>query len=179
MPTRGLVHLLAVLIAGAVLLSPGAAPASLAAPPAQQGRPTPTPVLSPGAQTRAAIDAAIIQHWTKINNWMNNYAAGRGGHYFQALRSHSTVPANGQLAAPDRLSARPTDQTESLAALWSGADLPGAVPFALTINVYDGPQGRGWEAVIEMLDGAQLWRRVVNSGPEVYRESAWATVDPP
>lgn len=178
MPRRS-APLLALLFAVALLFG-ATAPAGQAAPPVQGGGPrTPTPTSPPsGAQSRAAIDAAVLQHWTKINNWMNNYAAGRGGRFFQGLRSHSTVPAGGQLVAPDRLSAKPTDQAESLADLWSGAQLPGLVPFALTVNAYDGPEGRGWEAVIEMVDSGQLWRRVVHSGPETWRELAWHVVEP-
>lgn len=178
MPRRAVPPLMLLL---AVALTVGAtAPAPVqAAPPAQGGGPrTPTPTTSPsGAQTRAAIDAAVALHWTKIANWMNTYAAGHGGRFFQGLRSHTAVPANGLSAAPDRLSARPTDQAETLAALWGGAELPGLVPFALTVNVYDGPAGRGWEAVIEMVDNGQLWRRVVNSGPETWREQPWTVAD--
>ena len=175
MPRRRALPWLALLIAVA-LLAGATAPAAKAAPPAQGGGPrTPTPVS--GAGTRAQIDALLTQHWTKINNWMNNYAAGRGGRFFQGLRSHSVVPAGGQASAPDRLSSRPTDQAETLGDLWSGAQLPGLLPFALTINVYDGPEGRGWEAVIEMVDGGQLWRRVVNSGPETWREQPWQVVE--
>jgi hypothetical protein len=178
MPRRAPISV-ALLIAVALLLG-ATAPRVTAAPPAQGGGPrTPTPTTPPsGAQTRATIDAALTQHWTKINNWMNNYAAGRGGRFFQGLRSHSVVPAGGQAAAPDRLSSRPTDQAETLGELWNGAQLPGLVPFALTINVYDGPDGRGWEAVIEMVDNGQLWQRVVNSGPETWREQPWALVSP-
>lgn len=174
MPAR--VKILALILAGAVVATAAAPAQPPHTAPAQQGRPTATPSASSGAQARAAIDAALITHWAKIQNWMTTYAAGHGGRYFQALRSHTTPPANGAASAPDRLTLKPTDQTETLAQLWNGASLPSIVPFALTVNVYDGPAGAGWEAVIEMIDAGQLWRRVVNSGPETYRDSAWSPV---
>lgn len=166
--------LLAVALAGALVKST-AAPASLVASSQPLAAATPGPLA---AARLATIDALIALHWVKVQSWQATYAAGHRGQHFQALRSHSVLPADGQALAVDRLSTKPTDQAETLSALWSGALLPASLPFAITLNTYDGPAGRGWEAVVELVLDGQTWQRVINSGPEAYRESGWARLEP-
>lgn len=96
------------------------------------------------------------------------------GRYFQGIRTHSPVPADGAGAAPDP-SRKPTDQAES----WqdAGFALPAAMPAALAVHVYDGPKGKGYTAILEVLVTGKRLMRAESFGPEaVHRTHAWAEI---
>ena len=94
--------------------------------------------------------------------------------YFQGIRTHSPTPGDGAEPAPDR-SRRPTDQTEDWNA--AGFSLPARMPAALAVHVYDGPQGKGYTAILEVLVAGRRWRRAESFGPEaVHRTHAWREI---
>lgn len=91
--------------------------------------------------------------------------------YFQGLRTHDAIPADGIDSAPDQLAGAPTDQAED----WNAFGLsPGAsVPYALVLDVYQGRDGHGFVASVLVRILGRLWRRRQNFGPETYRDRAW------
>lgn len=104
------------------------------------------------------------------------------GQYFQGLGASKTLPSNGADAPTDNLAAHPTDQSEDWKAFQSSAQVPIVVPPAMPaqmiFNVYEGPQGWGWELVTEFLYNGLLYRKVWNTGPESGRELPWTEIDP-
>jgi hypothetical protein len=97
--------------------------------------------------------------------------------YYQALTSHAKVPE--VPTVPDKLSASPTDQVETLAYFWTAkAFLPETLTWAISIDTYDGPQGAGYVLNVETMLYKQTWRRSINFGPEDYRSSDWVQVIP-
>ena len=119
------------------------------------------------------IDSIITSKWPAFVTWQENYRAANGI-YFQALRSHrGVVPRSNQSTAPTGLDDRPTDRPHALRDFWAGNGF-GNTPFQLAIDVYDGPAGMGFTVTIETIDGGATWRRVVQSGPETWREQAWS-----
>ena len=94
--------------------------------------------------------------------------------YFQGIRTHSPTPGDGAEPAPDR-SRRPTDQVEDWNA--AGFTLPAKMPAALAVHVYDGPQGKGYTAILEVLVAGRRWRRAESFGPEAaHRTHAWREI---
>ncbi len=94
---------------------------------------------------------------------------GAHGRYWQGLRSHAALPADGNGEAPD-LSRKPTDQTES----WQDVrvPLPAAMVIATQVDVYDGPLGRGYIVAGELEIVGRRWRRAIGVGPEA-RSHDW------
>ena len=134
----------------------------------------PPPAPSP---TLAQIDRAIAQRWDSFVAWQENYRAANGV-YFQGLHSHrGSVPRSDRTDAPTGLDDRPTDQNRPLRDFWSG-NMPDRTAFALVINTYRGPQGDGWSVTIETVDGGVTMRRVLQYGPEAWREQPWAAAVP-
>ncbi|MDA2916756.1 hypothetical protein MYX64_07970 [Nitrospinae bacterium AH_259_B05_G02_I21] len=96
------------------------------------------------------------------------------GRYFQGIRTHSPTPADGAVGAPDP-SRKPTDQVED----WTGAGftLPASMPAALAVHVYDGPAGKGYTAIFEVVVAGKRWRRAESFGPEAaWRTHAWVEI---
>lgn len=126
------------------------------------------PNLTP-VQIRQAVDDKLAAAWTQLQNRQAAYL-GTHGRYFQGIKTHAVTPADGDETAP-ALTRRPTDQTEN----WSdaGFNLPATLPMALQIDTYDGPQGKGFVAVLTVQIDGQLWRRSAQVGPELWRGGVW------
>lgn len=122
-------------------------------------------------QITDAIDARIDQLWPVAVEKQNEYAAARGGRYFQGLRTHSTLPADGAARDPDRLNARPVDHAET----WNDVGFPVPSPrVAIELHAYTG----GWVAVFRVSANGEIWQRSKVYGPETWREQAWTRVPP-
>ncbi len=123
------------------------------------------------ADIRTQIDTAITT-WLPIVSTKQAAYFARTGRYWQGLESHLVTPTGGTPTAPT-LTRHPTDQVESWAD--EGYAIP-AQSFSITVNVYNGPGGWGYELVFRFRDAGGVWSRVVNVGPETYREQAWSFV---
>lgn len=132
--------------------------------------------LGPPA-TLAQIDAQIENKWGNFVTWQENYRAANGV-YFQGLRSHrGAVPdSNGRGNAPSGLDDRPTDRPHALRDFWNGSGMPNSTLFEIIIDVYSGPAGDGFTVTLLTVDGGQTMRRVLQYGPETWREAAWRAV---
>src|SRR3989304_5055575 len=126
-----------------------------------------------------SIDMVIDAYLPKLQAYEINYLDAKGRGYMQALWSHSAPPADGALVAPDLLASKPTDQAESLADLWSAVVIAsGEIPVRLRIDVYDGPDGKGYVIIVECIVAARTYTRSINTGGEKWREQAWIEVKP-
>ena len=130
-------------------------------------------------QVRTRVDAWLADKWPTVVARQQNYFANRGT-YWQGLITHSVVPshtngADGDSVA-DRLSITPDDAFQDWIVAfpeWNGIALPAAVK----IDVYGGPQGQGWVATIYIRYNGVLYSRSQNVGPDSHRTEAWHIVD--
>jgi hypothetical protein len=138
---------------------------------------TPLPTLT---QVRDTIDTFVTNRWPTIVARQENFRTNRG-RYWQGLFTHTLAPAWTSAAdgssLGDRLSEGPGDQFSTWLNVfpeWATELLPARV----RIDVYDGPDGQGWVVTVEATHNGNLWRRVVNVGPESYRAQPWTQVVP-
>ncbi len=86
-----------------------------------------------------------------------------------------------QLLSSVNFADKPTDQKETWAdvGIATLADLPdktGLDALSVQIDTYDGPQGKGWQAVFSIELGGTTYQRTYNRGPEAYRDQDWVEV---
>jgi hypothetical protein len=121
------------------------------------------------AQIRAAVDSRLATLWAAIQAKEQAYFDAHG-HYWQGLRTHSVVPADGETALPNVGTATPTDQADP----WPAALRGVAMEMAIQIDVYDGPAGVGYQATVFVMIAGNTWTRTAQVGPEAWRVSGWA-----
>ena len=93
--------------------------------------------------------------------------------------SHSQPPADGALVLPDLLYSFPTDQIgKSAQAQWDAAKLPVSLDARVRVDVYDGPQGKGFVVIVQSQLNGATWQRSINYGPETYRDQGWTELKP-
>ena len=92
------------------------------------------------------------------------------GRYWQGLRTHAVIPADGATAAPD-LARKPSDQDES----WStfAFTLPALTEGALSVDVYQSRKGLGYIVNADVVANGIRYRRSVNFGAESRFERDW------
>ncbi|KAA3643435.1 MAG: hypothetical protein DWQ07_23260 [Chloroflexi bacterium] len=115
------------------------------------------------------VNGALVSVLAKINA-KQVQAKNRSGRYLQALASHGQAPSDG-VEKDSRKMGKPSDQVEEL-----DVALPGKMPVKVSVHVYDGPRGDGFNVLAEARVSGQLYRRVVTTGPESYREHDWVEV---
>lgn len=128
---------------------------------------------------RNAVDSRLSTLWNTIQTRQDAYLLANG-RYFQGKRSHTAAPANTgagslQMAAADLLDDHPTDQVHT----WLDflPELNGlAIEMVLTIDVYDGPQGRGYVGTVRVSHNGTSYERAAQVGTETWRAFAWRTV---
>lgn len=105
--------------------------------------------------------------------------ASKSGKFYQVLWSHSQPPADGALVSPDLLYSFPTDQIgKSAQAQWDAAKLPASLDARYRVDVYDGPQGKGFVVIVQSQLNGATWQKSINYGPEAYRNQPWTELKP-
>lgn len=126
----------------------------------------------------AQLEADFLAYWPKVEQFQSDYSLLHGGKYYQALDSYTTPPADGKLETPDKLQSGPTDQPEKADLLWAMAELPSKLAYSVRIDVYDGPEGRGYVVTLSAEVSGRRWERQLNTGPERWRDQPWFEVPP-
>jgi hypothetical protein len=127
------------------------------------------------------IDSRMSGHLPTIAVAQAGYFAAHGC-YAQGLLTHSTPPADGEVAPADRLTAHPTDQPESWLALAQtyGLTFPNQPLAAARVDTYVGRAGateqHGYVIMVEVIIDGALYRRSINVGPQTYRTQPWQQV---
>lgn len=122
-------------------------------------------------EIRDAIDTRLAALWPTLKARQDAYCASHG-RYFQGLRTHSAMPDEGNNRAADRINSRPTDQAET----WSDFGIGSFTEsFAVEIDVYDGPRGKGWIARCYVTAAGRTFTRAKGEGPEDH-EQPWHEV---
>ncbi|MDV2479218.1 MAG: hypothetical protein RX317_03120 [bacterium] len=116
------------------------------------------------SQLKTKIDGRLGLLLTHLEARQDAYFTAHG-RYFQGIKTHTVLP-KGEIdeeTPPDR-TRKPTDQAED----WNGAGiiLPAKMPFALAMDVYDGPRGKGWSARVEVEHQGREFARRVGFGPD-------------
>lgn len=113
---------------------------------------------------KTKIDGRLSLMLTHLEARQEAYIAAHG-RYFQGIRTHAVLP-KGEIdeETPPNSRVKPTDQAED----WDdvGILLPAKMPFALAIDVYDGPRGVGWSIRAEADYQGSLYARRVGFGPD-------------
>lgn len=113
---------------------------------------------------KAKIDGRVSLMLTHLEARQEAYIAAHG-RYFQGIRTHAVLP-KGEIdeETPPNSRVKPTDQAED----WDdvGILLPAKMPFALAIDVYDGPRGVGWSIRVEIEHLGRAFARQIGFGPD-------------
>jgi hypothetical protein len=123
----------------------------------------------------ASVDARLLGLMAAIEARQASYAAAHGGRAWQGLKTHATHPSEGNAAPPTIGMASPADQPGEP---WPAAVRNGNKEMALQCDAYRGPQGDGYQIVVFVDVLGVTYSRVLNVGPETWREQAWAAVVP-
>lgn len=125
-------------------------------------------------QIKDQVDAKAAQWLPALQNKADTYAANHQGRYWQGLRTHTVTPADGTETVPDVGTRTPSDQPDPYPIGLRNV----ALPMALQVDVYDGPQGVGYTATLTVTISGQDYQRVAQVGPETWRARAWFAVPP-
>jgi hypothetical protein len=121
---------------------------------------------------QSSIDAMLLSVAPQIATAQALHVSARG-RCWQGKLTHTAIPADGALAAPN-VDAKPTDQTTSWRDI--GIALPSLMEAALSIEAYLGPQGSGYVIHAHVISGGVRYRRAIHSGPETWREQNWTAM---
>ena len=124
------------------------------------------------AQIRNAVDTRLANLWSTIQTRQDAYHATHG-RYWQGRRTHTLDPADGTEVLPDIGTACPPD-SEPYPASWRSQ----TYPMSLQLDVYDGPQGKGYLALVQVTINGPAWRRIAQVGPETQRVRPWHQLTP-
>lgn len=125
-------------------------------------------------QIRDYVDAWLVARWPTVVARQQNYFANKG-RYWQGLKTHTIEPShetNVVERLADRLDQSPTDQFENWRNVfpeWDGEGLPAA----FQVDVYDGPDGKGWVLTVWVRIRGTVYTRAQNVGPQSYRTYGW------
>lgn len=132
------------------------------------------------ATVRAKIDNWLTPKWPWLIGKQSDYFTANG-YYFQGLWTHTgeliqTDALDGD-TVPDNLSSRPTDQVHTWHDAVGNALNALLLPARLKLDVYDGPQGKGWVAVLQVKYNGNVYQRAKQVGPETGHTQDWHQVE--
>jgi len=125
-------------------------------------------------QIKAAIEGFWVNHGAKFINRQDDYFARVAGYsYWQGIRTPDAIPDNGAVLPAD-YTKHPADQIETWADRFAGTyALPGTLQAQISVDVYDGPIGKGWSVTVHFTKDAILYSKTWHYGPETWRGHDW------
>lgn len=87
------------------------------------------------------------------------------------VKDYSSIDS---VARGDTISSKPTNETVGWTDILPEIT-PATCPATITIDIYDGPLGKGWLVKADFIYLDSIYRKIRNVGPELYRESDWQT----
>lgn len=128
-----------------------------------------------------------VDNWLTASRWQNLVDRQEAfllahGKYFQGKWTHAAIVTQTDALTgdtiPTALADHPHDQVQD----WRNftGNIFDALPFPcrLRIDVYQGPQGWGWVACLQVIYNGNTYERSRSVGPDASRTSAWALVAP-
>ena len=129
---------------------------------------------------RDKVDNWLAPRWDWLVGKQEAYHTNHG-HYFQGLWTHlAEIEQNDLLTGdtiPDNLTSKPSDQEHTWHDAVGGAFDSLPFPARLRLDVYDGTDGQGWVAKLEIIYAGNLYRRSKQVGSEQWRTKDWALID--
>ncbi len=122
-------------------------------------------------EIKDAVDARLAALWTAIQTKQDAYFLAHG-RYWQGLRTHTILPADGDEALPSVGVSVPSDQADP----WPVAIRTATLPMSLVIDCYLSPEGPGYQATAYVTVGSQVYARTAQVGPETWRAQGWHEV---
>ena len=122
-------------------------------------------------EIRDAVDAKLATLWTAIQAKEDAYFLANG-RYWQGLRTHTVIPTEGTETLPSVGVVTPTDQPDP----WPVALRTATLPMSLQIDVYNGPEGLGYQATVTVSVLGRYYRRAAQVGPETDRAYGWREI---
>jgi hypothetical protein len=119
------------------------------------------------------LEEAVNRNWWWLLDRQLEYY-NLSGNFCQMFWSHEILPAVEKGEYPNGWYKHPTDQD------WSWDDLAAIryepLPFAIKVDVYDGPNGAGFVACYRTIINGVPWERCRNYGAESSRAHPWEEV---
>lgn len=114
-------------------------------------------------QVRQQVDAELVNLWAIIlqKQTMHHVLYGQ---FFQGLMTHNVIPGDGTRLHLDLQGANPSDQITNWIDFLE-QDLPADLPMAITIDVYEGPRGSGFNATVYVCYQGVIYTRSKAIGP--------------
>ena len=132
------------------------------------------------AVLQSSIDSVWASAAVALNAHQSNFLANRGN-YWGVVRTHSVIPSHTlsklNSTVPDSLNIGSGGDYNNWIAIhpeWTATPLPCNV----IVLAYNGPDGRGYEVVLQFIWEGNLYERHINIGPETYRNAPWALIPP-
>lgn len=140
---------------------------------------TPAPAFAQCNQAALlnSVDASLNAKLNKVRQFETDYLLAHG-RYYQALWTHAAAPSGNPIAV-DQLTSKPHYQTETLQALFDAQNLQRNLPNRFRIDQYDGPAGKGFVIVAEVVACGLTMQRHYHTGAEAWREQGWHEVKLP
>lgn len=133
----------------------------------------------------------IRQTTNRIDSWFagiqpdfiaaqNTYFTANG-EYFQGLLTHTARITQDETGTGDRtannLASSPTDRPHDYRDFIGTRLNTESFPAVVKFDVYDGPRGKGWTAVLLITYAGKDYERHEQSGPETHRTQGWREVE--
>ena len=119
------------------------------------------------------IDAAVDSFVKDVEAKQTDYYAEKL-RYFQVV---SFAPASDAGSDTDVSLQLPTDQAETIGDF--KLTPPDKLPCGVSITVYDGPNGKGYDVVQRVNDAGRSYVKTTSHGPENHRTHDWREVKIP
>lgn len=122
------------------------------------------------------IDVELVAFEANLPAAQATYKEEHGGsRYWQGLPTftESAIPIDGIGGEPDNLDATPSDVPTSWADMEAAAGVSPCDCCSTFVNEYVSPGGAGFEVVYEAKINGRKCQKVVNFGPETYRDQPW------
>ena len=119
------------------------------------------------AETEFAPISTVIEQ--KQNDYFN-----QKGKFWQGIK---TLDEPSEEAKDTKKKRKPTDVDED----WEdmGIPIPKKSKYSYQVDTYEGEQGHGYTTTIKYKDKGKIYMKVINNGPETYRERDWELYNPP
>lgn len=139
-------------------------------------------------QEQTKIHNALLAVWTTLVALQDHYFA-QHNRYFQGIITHTTLP-NGNAKRDGDFAKKPTDQVDdwteflrgktddgqgNISYLHASPVIAARLEYAIRIDVWDGPSGKGWVISVEYADNSgDHWKlQRFSDGSEI----DWAIVE--
>lgn len=132
--------------------------------------------LPAGLQTqleRRLVELLPTLEANQVQFYMDN------GRYWQGLLTHHDAPQ--QSDTPEDAEPDATDQmpaAEQLGWVDMLPEIQQGIPFALSVNRYHGPNGKGWTATAYVKHAGRYYERRITRGEDVPEPEDWHAMDP-